>query len=211
MRVFILDDHPIVRKGLAAMINAEEGFEVCGDTGECKGTKELIAETRPDLAIFDISLKDGDGIELMEELRQQGMKIPILVYSMFQDPVNSGRAFRAGASGYVTKREIPELLIIALRHILEGGTFVSREVAAIMAGSLQDARFDPVTNSLSRRELEVFRQIGAGFSTAKIAEKLHISPKTVETYRARIKAKLRIDRGSGLVRYAIKYIQDKTE
>jgi len=205
-KVFVVDDHPIVRQGLALMINAEDDLTVCGAAEEAQTALPAIAETRPDLLIIDISLNGPDGLELVKHVRVLFPELPILVLSMHDETTYAERALRARANGYIMKQEATEKVLVAVRRILSGGIYLSDRMAnkvlhQYMSGAA-NARHSRISE-LSDRELEVFRLIGDGHGTRQIAEQLRLSVKTVETYQAHIKEKLLLRTGRELVQQAI--------
>src|ERR1700691_1667223 len=191
--IFIVDDHPIVRQGLALLINREPDLAVCGDAEEARSALQLIEELKPDLVVVDISLNGPDGLDLLKNIRAHDAGLPVLILSMLDELLYAERALRAGASGYIMKQEATEQVLVAIRRILDGEIYVSDRMANKMlhrfvGGSPATAR-SPIAE-LTDRELEVFRLIGEGHGTRQIAEDLHISVKTVESYQAHIKEKL---------------------
>lgn len=205
-RVFVVDDHPIVRQGLAMMINAEPDLTVCGDAQEAQAALQAIGEAKPDILIIDISLNGPDGLELVKHIRGSCPELPILILSMHDETTYAERALRARANGYIMKQEATEKVLVALRRILDGGIYLSDRMAdKILQQHLGSgaARNPSKITELSNRELEVFRLIGDGHSTRQIAEELHLSVKTVETYQAHIKEKLLLGSGRELVQQAI--------
>ena len=206
-KVFVLDDHPVLRLGLKAILEEEPDFVICGEADSCASALERIHTVRPDVGVFEVNLPDGDGIELMQRLLDGGSGVQVLIYSEYEDLVHVARAFRAGARAYVTKREVPAHLVDALHEITAGRLFLSNENAAKIACAIGQTTFNPVKHSLSSRELEVFEWLGRGFNIRTIAAKLKVSPKTVETYRGRIKGKLRIKCSNDLLRYAMRYVR----
>jgi DNA-binding NarL/FixJ family response regulator len=206
--VFIVDDHPIVREGLALMINREPDLAVCGDAEEAGGVLGRIAELNPDLMIVDISLHGPDGLDLLKLIRLQHPNLPVLILSMLDELLYAERALQAGANGYIMKQEATERVLIAIRKILGGEIYVSDRMASRMLHrfvggdrALQDSPIKELTD----RELEVFRLIGEGHGTRQIAEGLHISVKTVESYQAHIKEKLSLKNGRELVQRAVQW------
>ena len=205
-KVFVVDDHPIVRQGLALMINAEDDLTVCGTAEEAQTALPAIAEIRPDLLIIDISLNGPDGLELVKHVRVLFPELPILVLSMHDETTYAERALRARANGYIMKQEATEKVLVAVRRILSGGIYLSDRMAnkilhQYMSGAVNAG--NSRISELSDRELEVFRLIGDGHGTRQIAEQLRLSVKTVETYQAHIKEKLLLRTGRELVQQAI--------
>jgi DNA-binding NarL/FixJ family response regulator len=205
-RVFIVDDHPLLRQGLALMINREVDLMVCGEAEEAQAASKAIAAHKPDILIVDISLNGPDGLDLLKNIRVHYPDLPVLILSMHDETIYAERALRARANGYIMKQEATEKVLIAVRRILAGEIYLSDRMASkllhqyISGGS---ADVNSQLSALSDRELEVFRLIGEGRGTRQIAEKLHLSIKTVETYQAHIKDKLSLRSGRELVQHAI--------
>jgi DNA-binding NarL/FixJ family response regulator len=204
-RVFIVDDHPIVRQGLAMMIDAEDDLQVCGHAEEAQTALQAIVECKPDILIVDISLNGPDGLELVKHVRTVFAELPILVLSMHDEATYAERALRARANGYIMKQEATEKVLVAIRRILNGEIYLSDRMANKVLQQYMGGL--PAGQSrirdLSDRELEVFRLIGDGHGTRQIADELHLSMKTVETYLAHIKEKLLLRTGRELVQQAI--------
>jgi len=210
-KVLIVDDHPILRKGLTLLINQEPDLFVCAEAENAQKALESLDDVVPDMAIVDISLPGIDGIELIKELRLRHKEMPVLVVSMHDEALYAERSLRAGARGYIMKQEALEKVLVAIRKVLEGEIFVSERITTKMLekfvsveGVSQAA--SPI-DLLSNRELTVFRLIGQGHKTRQIAERLHLSIKTVESYRAHIKEKLKLGDGTDLLKYAIQWVQ----
>ncbi|HEX4607702.1 MAG TPA: response regulator transcription factor [Urbifossiella sp.] len=206
--VLIVDDHPVTREGLAIRLAREPDLRVCGEAADIPEALLRAAETTPDVAVVDVSLKGGCGIDLVKRLRGRHPGLKILVWSMYPDGLYARRAVQAGAAGYVNKEHAADVIVSAIRHVLAGGVFLSPEVTQALlreAGGLGGPLPDPVA-ALSDREIEVFRRIGEGLDTHQIAGRMHLSPKTVETYRARVRAKLGADSGAEVVRQAIRWV-----
>jgi len=210
-KVLIVDDHPILRKGLTLLINQEPDLFVCAEAENAQMALESLDNVVPDMAIVDISLPGIDGIELIKELRLRHKEMPVLVVSMHDEALYAERSLRAGARGYIMKQEALEKVLVAIRKVLEGEIFVSERITTKMLekfvsveGVSQAA--SPI-DLLSNRELTVFRLIGQGHKTRQIAERLHLSIKTVESYRAHIKEKLKLGDGTDLLKYAIQWVQ----
>jgi DNA-binding NarL/FixJ family response regulator len=213
IRILIVDDHPIVRQGLAMLIRRER--DLCAFT-EAEGVSQAITsfrETQPDLVIVDVSLQNGSGIELCKELVALQPDVKILVCSMHDETLFAERALRAGAKGYINKEEASEQLVAAIRRVLEGRVYLSERMTdRMLSRKLTNGRENSEKSSielLSDRELEVFEQIGHGVTTRQIAEKLHLSPKTVETYRENIKVKLNLSNSAELSRHAVQWVLEK--
>lgn len=194
-RVFIVDDHPLVRDGLSTLIDQQADLTVCGTAGDRHSAVANIAAAKPHVALVDVSLGNHCGLELIKDLRIQHPNVATIVVSMHDESVYAERALRAGAKGYVMKRESTTNVLTAIRRVLEGGVYLSDKmvsrIAAQMAGqSARDSAQAERVEHLSDRELEVFRLLGRGLRTAEIADQLHLSMKTVQAYCARIKEKL---------------------
>jgi DNA-binding NarL/FixJ family response regulator len=210
--VFVVDDHPLLRQGLALMIDREPDLTVCGEAEEAQAAMKAIAAKRPDILIADISLNGPDGLDLLKNVRTLYPDLPVLILSMHDESIYAERALRARANGYIMKQEATEKVLVAVRRILGGDIYLSDRMAnkllhQYVSGQYVSGGASADLNSqlavLSDRELEVFRLIGEGRSTRQIAEKLHLSIKTVETYQAHIKDKLSLRSGRELVQHAI--------
>jgi DNA-binding NarL/FixJ family response regulator len=207
-RIFLVDDHPIVREGLSMMMNREPDMMVCGEAEEATGALQAISAAKPDFVIVDISLSGPDGLDLLKSIRARYPNLPVLILSMHDESIYAERALRAGANGYIMKQEATEKVLVAVRQILTQKVYVSDRIANRMLqryikGSVSEGQ-SPISE-LSDRELEVFRLIGEGHGTRKIAEELHLSVKTVESYQAHIKEKLSLKNGRELVQRAIQW------
>jgi DNA-binding NarL/FixJ family response regulator len=213
-RILVVDDHPIVRQGLALLINREPDMVVCGEAEEAMGALHVLASAHPDVLIVDISLNGPDGLDLLKTIRTTHPALPVLILSMHDELIYAERALRAGANGYIMKQEATEKVLVAVRRILSGEIYVSDRIANKMlkhyitgAGTLRDSSIA----DLSDRELEVFRLIGEGHGTRQIAEELHLSIKTVESYQAHIKEKLSLRSARELMQHAIQWnMNEKT-
>ena len=207
-RVYVVDDHPIVRQGLGLMINREADMVVCGEAEEAHSALQALTTLQPDVMIVDISLIGPDGIELVKAIRARNVSLPILMLSMHDESTYAERAIRAGANGYIMKQEATEKVLVAIRRILNGGVYLSDRIAGKMlqqyVRGAATEKHSPMAD-LSDRELEVFRLIGDGHATRQIAEELHISVKTVETYQAHIKEKLSLRNARELMQHAIEW------
>src|SRR5271170_3962760 len=213
-RILVVDDHPIVRQGLALMVNREADLVVCGEAEDANSAMLVLASARPDVLIVDISLNGPDGLDLLKNIRTTHPTLPVLILSMHDESIYAERALRAGANGYIMKHEATERVLVAIRRILGGEIYVSDRMANRMLhqrfGGSSGGSLSKV-DELTDRELEVFRLIGEGHTTRQIAEVLHLSVKTVETYQAHIKEKLSLRSGRELVQHAIQSkISDKT-
>jgi len=208
-RIFVVDDHPIVRQGLSLLINQEADMTVCGSAKDACSALEAIASLRPDLLILDISLDGPDGLDLLKSVRLQDASIPVLILSMHDESLYAERVLRAGARGYVMKQAATDGLLGAMRKILGGGIYVSDRMAARILLQFAGHVGHPGRShmeDLSDRELEVFRLIGKGHGTREIAELLHLSVKTVESYQAHIKEKLSLKNSRELVQHAVQWL-----
>jgi DNA-binding NarL/FixJ family response regulator len=204
-RVLIVDDHPVVRRGLAALISEVPDLEVCGEAADAVEALRLVDAEKPDVAVIDISLKDGHGIDLIEQIRCRNPNVRMLVSSMHEETLYAERVLRAGAMGYVNKQETIDRLVEAIRQVLRGEIYLSSQMTERMLHRMvhgNPPEHDPI-ETLSNRELEVFELIGQGLTTRKIAALLHLSPKTVETYRENIKTKLNLANATELTRHAV--------
>ncbi len=207
--VLIVDDHPIVRQGLAQLIDQEEDLQVCGQAEDAHEAMQAIRTLKPDMVVVDISLRDTSGMELIKDLKVQYPDLPVLTLSMHDEAVYGERALRAGAKGYIMKQEATEKVVTAIRRVLAGELYVSDDMAAKMVSKLVGGgsrKTGSPVECLSDRELEVFRLIGEGYGTREMAEKLHLSIKTIETYRAHIKDKLGLEDANELLRCAIQWV-----
>jgi len=205
-RVFVVDDHPLVREGLVSMINREPHLEVCGEADGCEAALAMIAERMPDLVITDLSLRDGSGLNLIKELKARHAAVQVLVVSMHEEAYYAERAFRAGARGYLTKRESASQLAEAIGRVLKGTVYASHDLLEKIAERLVNPEVGearPPVDRLSDRELEVFHCFGRGLETKQIAKDLHVSIKTVEAYVARIKEKLQLNNFNEFIREAV--------
>ena len=210
--VFVIDDHPIVREGLARLINGEPDLFVCGAAEDIYSALKSMEILKPDIAIADISLKGPDGIELIKHLKTRMPGLPVLVLSIHDESIYAPRALRAGARGYIMKQEATENVLVALRRVLIGEVYLSDRMANKMLQQFVGAggtnlKF-PV-DRLSDRELEVFEMLGQGLGTRQIAETLRVSIKTVQVYCARMKEKMNLGSATELLREAIRWNETK--
>jgi DNA-binding NarL/FixJ family response regulator len=209
-KIFVVDDHSVMRWGYIALINQEQDLHVCGEAGTALEALELIPEADPDLAIVDISLEGMNGIELTKHLQTQYPDLPVLIVSMHDESLYGERALRAGARGYIMKKEARTKIVEAIRRILGGSFYLSAEMSTKILLQYQGRRFDEERSSIERlsdRELEVFELLGRGYATREIAEALLISPKTVESHKNRIKVKLAVETAAQLVQHAVQWVQ----
>lgn len=212
VRILIVDDHPSVREGLALRISLHPDLEVCGEAESEVQALALVKETRPDLVLVDISLKSGNGIELIKRIRVHDRAIKMLVITGFQESLYAERAFRAGALGYLNKQESNEKMIEAIRTVLSGERFLSPEISRRLinqALGATDATKTPIEN-LTDRELEIFRMIGEGLTTSTIANRLFLSTHTIDTHRENIKRKLAIANAAELSRTAVQWVLENS-
>jgi DNA-binding NarL/FixJ family response regulator len=206
-RILLVDDHPLVREWLANLIHQQPDLTVCGETESAPTALSAVATAKPDLVIADINLKNSSGIELIKNLKELHPNVPVLVLSMHDESLYAERVFRAGAHGYVNKRETAQKMVEAIRRVLEGKLYVSEKTAEILASQTIRGRVvsRASVESLSDRELEVFDKLGQGINTRQIADDFRISVKTVQEYCARIKEKLNLNNATELLREAVRW------
>jgi DNA-binding NarL/FixJ family response regulator len=207
-RVFIVDDHPLVREGLANLINGQDDFIVCGEAEDSAQAIAGIIQARPDVALIDISLKNESGLELIKDLGKQCPLVALIVLSMHDEALYAERALRAGARGYVMKRETSKSVLASIRRVLEGGVYVSERVVNRMANRLRPSRAAALSSPVERlsdRELEIFRLLGQGRTPSQIAGDLNLSLKTIQAYCARAKEKFGVTSLTELLRAAIRW------
>ncbi len=208
-RVLIVDDHPMMRLGLAAQISDQPDWEVCGEAEDVRAALATLKATSPDLVIIDIALKQGHGIDLVKQIKSRFPRVRMLVLSAYPESLYAERALHAGALGYLNKQEAGEKIFEAIRTVLAGERFVSPEMVqrlvrqAIGAG---DPTPPSPVETLSDRELEIFRLIGAGLTTGAIAHRLHISTHTVDSHREKMKRKLNVQTAGELTRQAVRWV-----
>ena len=212
-RILLVDDHPIVRRGLQLLISLEPDLVVCGEAESAPIAVERVMALKPDLVVVDLALKGGSGLELIKQLRSQHARLKILVFSMRDEGIYAERALRAGANGYITKEEGAEKALEAIRLILQGRHYVSENISAKMVARIAGggALGQTAQELLSDRELEVLEMIGEGHGSREIAVQLGVSMKTIESHREHIKAKLGMAGASALVRYAIHWMRTARE
>jgi DNA-binding NarL/FixJ family response regulator len=210
--ILIVDDHPMVREGLAGRIACEPSMEVCGQAADMDEALEQVKQLRPDLVIVDISLKASHGVDLVKRLKSSGpagSRPKVLVHTMYTESLYANRALQAGADGYITKQEAPEQVLVAIRQILDGKVYLSPEMSQRVLSRAVGRTSDeaaPLVDKLSDRELEVFRLIGEGLTTGKIANHLHLSTHTIDTHRENIKRKLDLKNAAELNRTAVQWV-----
>ncbi len=214
INVLIVDDHPVVRKGIAQLIASEPGFVVIGEAETANDGMRLIREVRPDVCVVDLTLKGMSGMELIRAVRQEGIKTALLVVSMHDERVYAERCLRLGANGYVMKDEAADAIVTAIRKVMDGGTYLSERLMSatvnrLVGGKAEVASKGSMVASLSDRELEVFHLIGRGMTTRAIAEELDLSVKTVEAHKANIKTKLGLKSAPELQRLAVTWAQSQ--
>jgi DNA-binding NarL/FixJ family response regulator len=212
-KIFVVDDHSVMRWGYIALINQEPDLHVCGEAASALEALEQIPVAAPDLAIVDISLEGMNGIELTKHLQTQYPELPVLVVSMHDESLYGERALRAGARGYIMKREARTRIVEAIRRILNGVFYLSDAMSTKILLQYQGRRFDEEASTIERlsdRELEVFELFGRGLSTREIAEALLISPKTVESHRNRIKVKMAVESTTELLQHAVQWVQQES-
>ena len=208
-RLLLVDDHPLVRRGLTEIILNQPDLEICGEAEDLASAFRQYQKLRPDLVVLDISLKDGHGLDLIKQLRLEDATARILMFSMHDDTLFAERAIAAGALGYVNKQEHESILVQAIHRVLEGRIYLNSELSEkLLERALNPSCKSPLqaVQSLTARELEVFELVGQGLSTQQIAEKLFLSHKTIETYREHIKRKLNLANAAGLTRAAILWL-----
>jgi DNA-binding NarL/FixJ family response regulator len=208
--ILVVDDHPLLRRGLAALIENEPDLAVCGEAATCRAAIAAVRASRPDLVIVDLELEDGHGLELVGELKAHHPEIPALVLSMHDESVYAERSLRAGARGYVTKQELDGAVLTAVRRLLDGETHMSSKLQARLAAKFLEGKTlttDSPLDVLTDRELQVFRLIGQGRSTVQIARHLGLSAKTIESHREHIKNKLDLHSAAELVHRATEWVE----
>ena len=208
-KIVIVDDHPIVRQGLKELINHENDLTVCGQAGDAHQAMKIIKSLSPDMVIVDITLKEKNGMELIKDIKVQYPNLPVLALSMHDETLYAERAIRAGARGYIMKQQATEKVVAAIRKVLKGEVYISERMVAKVMGKLAGVKTETAASPLdclSDRELEVFLMIGKGHGTRQIARKLHLSIKTIETYRSHIKEKLNFGDSTELLQYAIQWV-----
>ena len=209
-KIFIVDDHPLIREGLARLITLQPDLKLCGQAATTHQALKAIPVLKPDLVILDITLGDSSGMGLIKDMKLRSLKPLILVLSMHDESLYAERALRAGAKGYIMKQEAPKEMLKAVHRILAGEIYLSEKMAAKMLHKIADSPSNAKTvpeGSLSDRELQTFQLIGQGRGTRDIAEKLHISPKTVESYRAHIKVKMNLRNAHELTQHAVHWVE----
>jgi DNA-binding NarL/FixJ family response regulator len=212
-KVLLVDDHPIMRQGLAQVINQQADLIICGEASDATEAMQRIASSKPDLAVLDISLEGKSGLELIKDVQALHPELAVLVMSMHDEALYAERALRAGARGYVMKKAGGEAVLQAIRQVLSGKVYVSEKMSAQILDRFSGARSvkgkAPI-ETLTDREFEVFELIGEGCITREIAERLHISPKTVDVYRQNLKEKLKLPSGTSLIQHAVRWVETQS-
>ncbi|QXD33421.1 MAG: DNA-binding response regulator [Verrucomicrobia bacterium TMED71] len=211
-RIYIVDDHPLVRQGLSQIVASEADMEICGEAEDSPAAIRGVGEANPDAIIVDISLKGANGIELIKNLKAIHDDIPILVFSMHDETIYAQRALRAGAKAYVMKKESPSKVIDAIRKIIQGEIYVSPSVADQVLHQIVNGPGNVSTSPVDRltdRELEVVQLIGRGLSSREVAESLHLSVKTIESHRAHVKEKLSLRNATELVQFSVQWVDQQ--
>jgi DNA-binding NarL/FixJ family response regulator len=209
-RIFLVDDHPLVRERLTQLIAQQPDLSVCGEAESAPAALSGLATAGADLVIVDLSLQDSAGLELIKSLQRLHSSLPVLVLSMHDESVYAERVFRAGARGFINKRESAQKVIEAIRRVLDGKLYVSEKAAEILAGrTMRGTHERPPIERLSDRELEVFERLGRGLGTRQISEEFSVSIKTVQAYCARIKEKLDLGSATELLREAVRWHDTK--
>jgi DNA-binding NarL/FixJ family response regulator len=211
-RIFLVDDHPITREGVTTLINQQPHLIVCGEADSPHQALEVIPTAKADMAIIDVALKTTSGIELIKSIKSQCPKLPILVMSMHEETMYAERSLRAGARGYIMKEDANLKILEAINTVLRGELYLSAAIKekmlhVLVKSSSSEVKFS--LDSLSDRELEVYRLIGNGYSTRQIATKLCLSSKTIDSYRENLKVKFRLAKGSELVQQAIHWVKSE--
>lgn len=211
-KIFIVDDHPLVRQGLTQIFEKEEDLEVCGEAENSQQAMKSVGTHMPDVVVVDISLQGNNGLELIKNLKAVHEKIPILVFSMHDESTYAQRSLRAGAKAYVMKKEPPETIITAVRRVIQGEIYVSPTVADQVLHQVVNGPTNSNSSPIERltdRELEVVQLIGRGLSTREIAENLHLSIKTIESHRAHVKEKLSLRNATELVQFSVQWVDQQ--
>ena len=211
-RIYIVDDHPLVRQGLSQIVASEADMEICGEAEDSPAAIRGVGEANPDAIIVDISLKGANGLELIKNLKSIHEDIPILVFSMHDETIYAQRALRAGAKAYVMKKESPSKVVDAIRKIIQGEIYVSPSVADQVLHQIVNGPGNVSTSPVDRltdRELEVVQLIGRGLSSREVAESLHLSVKTIESHRAHVKEKLGLRNATELVQFSVQWVDQQ--
>lgn len=210
-KILIIDDHPLVRTGFAQLIGDCPDLEVCGEAGDMAEALKQIDATRPDLAIIDLSLAGGSGLDLIEHIKARNMDVLMLVASMHDETLYAERVLAAGARGYINKQEAQDRIIQAIRQVLAGKVYLSQKMTErLLSGMVDNNNEKRDIDALSNRELQVFDLIGRGVSTSQMAERLNLSTKTIETHQAHIKKKLGLGSAHELTQRAIRWVMEQS-
>lgn len=209
-RILIVDDHPVVREGMARLLELEKDMEICGSVGTAREVLNLVDKVHPDIVVADMTLPDRSGLELIKDLKALHPRLPVLVISMHDESLYAERVLRAGGRGYVMKNTASDHLLRAIRQVLQGGYYLSSQASQRLAEAFSSHR-SKQSNSpirqLTDREFEVLQLIGLGKSAREVAEQLHISSRTVDAHRAHMKRKLGMKDGNELVRFAVRWVE----
>ncbi|HJT80766.1 MAG TPA: response regulator transcription factor, partial [Chthoniobacterales bacterium] len=208
IRILVVDDHPLFRHGLVQLLNSEQTFQVVGEASGAPEALTLVRQLKPTMMIVDLGLKGPSGLELTKSVRVEFPKMPVLILSMHDEPTYAVRSLRAGANGYVTKEEALASVLVAVREVINGRTYLSPGMASEVISNVVLSKTQPgatPTDQLTDRELEILERIGQGEEVKAIAEALHLSPKTVETHRAHIKEKLNLKNAREVARFAVQW------
>jgi DNA-binding NarL/FixJ family response regulator len=212
-KILLVDDHPLVREWLATLVNQQSDLQVCGEADSAPKALQMIGVAKPEIAIVDISMEGGSGIELIKNVKASYPEVMVIVLSMHDEALYAERALRAGARGYIMKREATKRVLQAIRCVLGGKLYVSDKMAMLLAEKFVEGPSTPgsVAENLSDRELEVFQLLGRGYSTRRIAEEMHVSVKTIQAFCARIKEKLKLFSATELLREAVRGQESQQE
>lgn len=211
VKIVLVEDHQMFREWLGQMISISGEFSVCGESDNIRDGLEIIKKTQPDIAIVDITLRGSSGLELIKDLKAQGIEVPVLVLSMHDESLYAERVLRAGARGYITKNEATSTLTKAIRQVLSGEVYLGEHMTSVLLNRMSGQRGPGVVSGIDQladRELEVFQLIGKGYNAREIAERLRLGETTVDTYRSRIKEKLRIKNAAELYTRAAQWVHE---
>ena len=206
IRIFLIDDHPIVREGMERLIDREKDLEVCGDADGGHGTLSMVEKASPDVIVLDLSLQQGNGLDLIHDLKLRLPQTAILILSMHDETIYAERSLRAGAAGYIMKQASPKNVLVAIRRVAAGQVYVSEAMSKNLLKGLVKPAPESAIDTLSDREFQVFQYIGEGRSNHQIADLLNLSVKTIESHIERIKTKLNVRSGRELLRRAMEWV-----
>ena len=212
VRILLVDDHPTVREGIAALIGRQSDLEICGQAAGIQDALQLLDELSPDLAVVDLSLRDGHGLDLTKQIKRRNTDIKVLIHSMYDESMYAERALKAGACGYVNKQEDPQTLLEAIRDVLRGRVHFTTAVLDRLAVRSTAGTPKPLgasVEALTDRELQVFELIGEGLTTRAIASRLDLSMHTIDSHREKIKAKLKLKNAAELTRHAVQWVLER--